>query len=78
MPHNLQPFKPITYNLSSGKPLSNFAFQMQTCSATPQAYSTGGVKGAFFTAGVCYGMTTFYTAFLVYAAGLDELNAVDP
>lgn len=37
------------------------------------AYSTGGVKGAFFTAGVCYGMTTFYTAFLVYAEAYENV-----
>lgn len=39
------------------------------------AYSTGGVKGAFFTAGVCYGMTTFYTAFLVYAEAYENVPA---
>jgi bacteriorhodopsin len=37
------------------------------------AYSTGGVKAAFFTAGVCYGMTTFYTAFLVYAEAFENV-----
>jgi hypothetical protein len=36
MTHNLQPFKPITYYLSSEKPVSKFAFQNATCSATPR------------------------------------------
>lgn len=39
------------------------------------AYSTGGVKGAFFTLGVIYGMTTFYTAFLVYAEAYENVPA---
>jgi hypothetical protein len=29
MTHNLQLFKPITYNLSSENPVSKFAFQMR-------------------------------------------------
>mmetsp|Transcript_2521 Transcript_2521/g.3956 ORF Transcript_2521/g.3956 Transcript_2521/m.3956 type:complete len:609 (+) Transcript_2521:240-2066(+) len=37
------------------------------------AYSTGGVKGAFFTLGLAYGMTTFYTAFLVYAEAYENV-----
>eukprot|EP00227_Mantoniella_beaufortii_P012566 CAMPEP_0197575022 /NCGR_PEP_ID=MMETSP1326-20131121/568_1 /TAXON_ID=1155430 /ORGANISM="Genus nov. species nov., Strain RCC2288" /LENGTH=417 /DNA_ID=CAMNT_0043137715 /DNA_START=248 /DNA_END=1498 /DNA_ORIENTATION=- len=39
------------------------------------AYSTGGVKAAFFTLGVFYGMTTFYTAFLVYAEAYENVPA---
>jgi ABC-type dipeptide/oligopeptide/nickel transport system ATPase component len=42
MTHNLYPFKSITYNLSSEKPVSKFAFQMQ-----PAALQLGiwGEKG---------------------------------
>jgi hypothetical protein len=41
MTHNLQPFKPITYDLSSENPVSKSAFQIQLCTATARGMLKG-------------------------------------
>jgi hypothetical protein len=72
--HNLQPFKPIIYNLSSEKPVSKFAFQIHNLQrygaalfAMPTRDGAPAMRGQSLAPPVGLGSALFTT--FIYFAG---------